>query len=50
MSAFVLCPYQQDMVTNVGQAFRNGGRRVLAVLPTGGGKTVAFFIIEGDWC
>lgn len=37
-----LRPYQQQLVTDIRLQYQLGHRRVLAVLPTGGGKTVAF--------
>jgi DNA repair protein RadD len=37
-----LRPYQADAVHQIREAFRQGHRSVLFVLPTGGGKTVVF--------
>jgi len=37
-----LRPYQHDAVERIRQAYRQGHRSVLFVLPTGGGKTVVF--------
>ena len=37
-----LRPYQHDAVERIRQAYREGRRSVLFVLPTGGGKTVVF--------
>ena len=37
-----LRPYQQDLIDGVRNEWANGARNVLAVLPTGGGKTVCF--------
>ena len=37
-----LRPYQADAMQRVADAFDGGARRVLLVLPTGGGKTVCF--------
>ncbi|MGF3022637.1 DEAD/DEAH box helicase family protein [Methylobacterium aquaticum] len=41
----VLRPYQQDAVTRIRAAFARRVRRVVLVLPTGGGKTVTFVFI-----
>lgn len=38
----ILRPYQADALFDVLSAFASGARRVLLVLPTGGGKTVCF--------
>jgi DNA repair protein RadD len=38
----VLRPYQIDMIRSVVAAYSEGRRRILAQLPTGGGKTVIF--------
>lgn len=35
-----LRPYQQDLIDKINTAWREGHKNVLAVLPTGGGKTV----------
>ena len=40
MEKLKLRGYQRDMVADIAAAFRGGARSVLAVLPTGGGKTV----------
>lgn len=40
-----LRPYQTEAVAAINAAFRSGHRRVLFVLPTGGGKTVVFTYI-----
>lgn len=37
-----LRPYQQQLITDIRLQYQMGHRRVLAVLPTGGGKTVIF--------
>lgn len=37
-----LRPYQDDLVARIRAAFQSGHRRVLAVAPTGSGKTVIF--------
>ncbi len=37
-----LRPYQQQLITDIRLQYQLGHRRVLAVLPTGGGKTVCF--------
>jgi superfamily II DNA or RNA helicase len=37
-----LRPYQADLADSIKNEFRAGRRAVLAVLPTGGGKTVVF--------
>lgn len=37
-----LYPHQQLSVQNISSRYRSGARRVLFVLPTGGGKTVVF--------
>ena len=37
-----LRPYQQTLVDGVRAALRTGKRRVMAYLPTGGGKTEAY--------
>lgn len=40
--------YQEDLVEATRVSIRNGHRRVIAVLPTGGGKTFTFsFIVKG---
>lgn len=41
-----LRPYQERAVSDVRESFRNGNRRTLLVLPTGGGKTVCFSYIS----
>lgn len=41
----VLRPFQQDAVTRIRAAFARRVRRVVLVLPTGGGKTVTFVFI-----
>ena len=40
-----LRPYQQQLITAIRLQYQMGHRRVLAVLPTGGGKTVCFSYI-----
>ena len=40
-----LRPYQQQLITDIRLQYQLGHRRVLAVLPTGGGKTVCFSYI-----
>jgi DNA repair protein RadD len=42
MTTPILRPYQQQLITDIRLQYQLGHRRVLAVLPTGGGKTVAF--------
>jgi superfamily II DNA or RNA helicase len=37
-----LRPYQQQLITDIRLQYQLGRRSVLAVLPTGGGKTVCF--------
>ena len=37
-----LRPYQEKLLSDVRESFKKGHRRVLAVLPCGGGKTVIF--------
>ncbi|MFN5119683.1 MAG: DEAD/DEAH box helicase, partial [Cyanobacteriota bacterium] len=37
-----LRPYQQESIASIRAEYRAGCRRVLFVLPTGGGKTVVF--------
>ena len=37
-----LRPYQQQLITDIRLQYQLGHKRVLAVLPTGGGKTVCF--------
>jgi superfamily II DNA or RNA helicase len=37
-----LFPYQQDLVNNIREQYIQGSKSVLAVLPTGGGKTIVF--------
>lgn len=45
---YALREYQHDLVQGIRAAFRRGSRRILAQLPTGGGKTiVASHIIAG---
>jgi superfamily II DNA or RNA helicase len=40
-----LRPYQQQLITDIRLQYQLGHRKVLAVLPTGGGKTVCFSYI-----
>jgi superfamily II DNA or RNA helicase len=40
-----LRPYQTQLVTEIRGQYQLGRRSVLAVLPTGGGKTVCFSYI-----
>jgi superfamily II DNA or RNA helicase len=40
-----LRPYQQQLVTEIRGQYQLGHKAVLAVLPTGGGKTVCFSYI-----
>ena len=40
-----LRPYQQQLITDIRLQYQLGHRSVLAVLPTGGGKTVCFSYI-----
>jgi superfamily II DNA or RNA helicase len=40
-----LRPYQQQLITDIRLQYQLGRHRVLAVLPTGGGKTVCFSYI-----
>ncbi len=42
MPAQTLRPYQESGLANVLQAYRDGARSVIMILPTGGGKTTAF--------
>lgn len=42
-----LRPYQEKLTTDIFDAFDQGARAVLAVLPTGGGKTVTFAALTG---
>lgn len=48
VTAFALRPYQQDVEQQIYQAWQNGAHNVLAVLPTGAGKTVLFAKILAD--
>lgn len=43
--AVTLRPYQQQLITDIRLQYQLGKRTVLAVLPTGGGKTVCFSYI-----
>ena len=43
-----LRPYQQDLKQRIYQSWQSGARNVLAVLPTGGGKTCTFSSIIAD--
>lgn len=46
--AFALRPYQVDAIQKCRAAFRDGGKRVVLLLPTGGGKTcVATEVVRG---
>jgi superfamily II DNA or RNA helicase len=45
MGAMNLRPYQQQLITDIRLQYQLGHRKVLAVLPTGGGKTVCFSYI-----
>ena len=45
MTAHTLRPYQQELVQQIRDAFSRRHRAVLAVLPTGAGKTVCFSYI-----
>lgn len=47
-TAFTLRPYQQQAETDIYAAWNSGARNVLAVLPTGAGKTVLFAKILAD--
>lgn len=47
-TAFTLRPYQQEVEEQIYQAWQAGARNVLAVLPTGAGKTVLFAKILAD--
>lgn len=38
--SYILADYQQDVVSGIYQAYRDGARNVMPVLPTGSGKTV----------
>ena len=40
--AIELRPYQKELVDKIGQAYKSGHKCPLAVLSTGGGKTVIF--------
>ena len=44
-----LRPFQQDVKSRILTAWSSGSRNVLAVLPTGGGKTVIFSSIMADY-
>lgn len=44
-----LRPYQSKLVADIHRAWNQGASNVLAVLPTGGGKTRTFAHIVGDW-
>lgn len=44
----VLRPYQQDLKAGIYGAWQQGAQNVLAVLPTGGGKTATFSDILAD--
>jgi superfamily II DNA or RNA helicase len=46
----ILRPYQQDLKRDVYNSWNAGNRNVLAVLPTGGGKTRLFADIVSDHC
>jgi DNA repair protein RadD len=46
--SIVLRDYQQEFIDNLRQAFIDGNRAVLGVLPTGGGKTVVFSYIASQ--
>lgn len=41
----ILRPYQETAVKAISEAYRNGKKRVVLVLPTGGGKTACFTYI-----
>lgn len=42
---FTLRPYQEDFVNRLSRAFTKANRRILAVAPTGSGKTAVFITI-----
>ena len=47
---YQLRPYQQDLISRIGQSwFDHGNRRVMAQLPTGGGKSVVLASIIKDF-
>lgn len=48
ITAFQLRPYQADVEQQIYAAWQSGARNVLAVLPTGAGKTVLFAKILAD--
>lgn len=48
VTAFSLRPYQADIEAQIYNAWQQGARNVLAVLPTGAGKTVLFAKITAD--
>lgn len=46
----ILREYQKELITNIRESIRSGNKRILAVLPTGGGKTVTFsYIVKSAW-
>jgi superfamily II DNA or RNA helicase len=47
-SAIELRPYQADALEAIRDSFRRGLRRVLFVLPTGGGKTIVFSFLAAQ--
>lgn len=48
-STYQLRPYQQELVTKILNCWQLGQRRVLAQLPTAGGKTVIFAAIAAEF-
>jgi DNA repair protein RadD len=47
-AATVLSPYQTRALDDIRSSFRGGRRRVLYVLPTGGGKTLIFCFLAAE--
>lgn len=47
-SSLALRPYQSDLIAAIHDAWDGGHRNVLAVMPTGAGKTVAFSALNAD--
>ena len=48
--AYQLRPYQLDLISRIGQSwFDHGNRRVMAQLPTGGGKSIVLASIIKDF-
>ena len=47
--AIFLRPYQQKLITGINDRWHQGDRRVMAQLPTGGGKTICFGAIAQEF-